>query len=92
MHRRSLITTAASAALLPAVSRAQAFPSKQLRLIVGFAAGGGGDIVARVLGAELTKSGGYSVLVDDWIRRHDLRGVCELDIEARTMKPHIVRP
>jgi tripartite-type tricarboxylate transporter receptor subunit TctC len=36
-----------------------------LRLIVGFAAGGGGDIVARVLGAELTKSGGYSVLVDN---------------------------
>jgi tripartite-type tricarboxylate transporter receptor subunit TctC len=65
IHRRSLIGAAASAALLPAVSRAQAFPSKQLRLIVGFAAGGGGDIVARVLGAELTKSGGYSVLVDN---------------------------
>ena len=69
MHRRSLIGAAASAALLPAVGRAQsqssAFPSKQLRLIVGFAAGGGGDIVARVLGAELTRSGGYSVLVDN---------------------------
>jgi tripartite-type tricarboxylate transporter receptor subunit TctC len=65
MHRRSLIGAAASAALLPAVSRAQSFPSKQLRLIVGFAAGGGGDIVARVLAAELTKSEGYSVLVDN---------------------------
>ena len=65
IHRRSLIGAAASAALLPAVSRAQSFPSKQLRLIVGFAAGGGGDIVARVLGAGLTKSGGYSVLVDN---------------------------
>jgi tripartite-type tricarboxylate transporter receptor subunit TctC len=65
MYRRSLIGAAASAALLPAVGRAQAFPSKQLRLVVGFAAGGGGDIVARVLAAELTKSGGYSVLVDN---------------------------
>jgi Tripartite tricarboxylate transporter family receptor len=65
MHRRSLMGAATSAALLPAVSRAQAFPSKQLRLIVGFAAGGGGDIVARVLAAELTKSNGYSVLVDN---------------------------
>jgi len=65
MHRRTLIGAAASAALLPAVSRAQAFPSKQLRLVVGFAAGGGGDIVARVLAAELTKSAGYSVLVDN---------------------------
>jgi len=59
MDRRSLIAAAASAALLPAAGRAQSFPSKQLRLIVGFAAGGGGDIVARVLAAELTKSGGY---------------------------------
>jgi tripartite-type tricarboxylate transporter receptor subunit TctC len=65
IHRRSLIGATAAAGLLPAVSRAQSFPSKQLRLIVGFAAGGGGDIVARVLGAELTKSGGYSVLVDN---------------------------
>ncbi len=65
MFRRSLIAATASAALLPAAGRAQAFPSKQLRLVVGFAAGGGGDIVARVLAAELTKSGGYSVLVDN---------------------------
>ena len=65
MHRRTLIGSAAAAGLLPAVSRAQAFPSKQLRLIVGFAAGGGGDIVARILAAELTKSEGYSVLVDN---------------------------
>jgi tripartite-type tricarboxylate transporter receptor subunit TctC len=65
MHRRTLIGSAAAAGLLPAVSRAQPFPSKQLRLIVGFAAGGGGDIVARILAAELTKSEGYSVLVDN---------------------------
>src|SRR5262245_29195427 len=65
MYRRSLIGAAASAALLPGLGRAQAFPSKQLRLVVGFAAGGGGDIVARVLAAELTRSGGYSVLVDN---------------------------
>jgi tripartite-type tricarboxylate transporter receptor subunit TctC len=50
---------------LPAISRAQAFPSKQLRLLVGFAAGGGGDIVARILAQELTKSGGLSVMVDN---------------------------
>ena len=66
MYRRSLIRTAAAAAsLLPAAGRAQAFPSKQLRLLVGFAAGGGGDIVARILAQELTKSGGLSVMVDN---------------------------
>lgn len=65
MHRRSLISTALAAGLLPASGRAQTFPSKQLRLVVGFAAGGGGDIVARVLAQELTKSDGLSVLVDN---------------------------
>jgi tripartite-type tricarboxylate transporter receptor subunit TctC len=65
MYRRSLIGSAVAAGLLPQASRAQSFPSKQLRLLVGFAAGGGGDIVARILAAELTKSGGLSVLVDN---------------------------
>jgi tripartite-type tricarboxylate transporter receptor subunit TctC len=65
MYRRSLIRSAAAVGLLPGAARAQSFPSKQLRLLVGFAAGGGGDIVARILAAELTKSGGLSVLVDN---------------------------
>jgi tripartite-type tricarboxylate transporter receptor subunit TctC len=65
MYRRSLIRSAAAAGLLPGAARAQSFPSKQIRLLVGFAAGGGGDIVARVLAQELTKSGGLSVMVDN---------------------------
>jgi tripartite-type tricarboxylate transporter receptor subunit TctC len=64
MYRRSLIGSAAAAVLAPAVSRSQSFPSKQLRLLVGFAAGGGGDIVARILAQELTRNG-MSVLVDN---------------------------
>jgi tripartite-type tricarboxylate transporter receptor subunit TctC len=65
MFRRSLIRSAAAAGLLPAVSRAQSFPSKQIRIVVGAAAGGGADIVARILAQELTKSGGLSILVDN---------------------------
>ena len=65
MYRRSLVRSAAAAGLLPGAARAQSFPSKQLRLLVGFAAGGGGDIVARILAQELTKSGGLSVMVDN---------------------------
>ena len=65
MHRRSLIRSAAAAGLLPGAARAQPFPSKQLRLLVGAAAGGGADIVARILAQELTKSGGLSVIVDN---------------------------
>ena len=65
MYRRSLIGSAAAAGLLPAASRAQSFPSKQIRIVVGAAAGGGADIVARILAQELTKNGGLSILVDN---------------------------
>ncbi|MBM3620450.1 MAG: tripartite tricarboxylate transporter substrate binding protein [Alphaproteobacteria bacterium] len=65
MRRRTLIVSAAAGLAMPVVGRAQPFPSKQLRLIVGFAAGGGGDIVARILAQEMTKSAGLSVLVDN---------------------------
>jgi tripartite-type tricarboxylate transporter receptor subunit TctC len=65
MYRRSLIGSAAAAALVPGVARAQPFPSRQMRLLVGFAAGGGGDIVARILQQELTKTDGLSVIVDN---------------------------
>ncbi|HEY2610344.1 MAG TPA: tripartite tricarboxylate transporter substrate-binding protein [Reyranella sp.] len=65
MHRRSLIRSAAAAGLLPGAARAQSFPSKQLRLLVGAAAGGGADIVARILVQEMTRSGGLSVMVDN---------------------------
>src|ERR1700693_2065081 len=65
MYRRSLIRSAAAAGLLPVAVRAQSFPSKQLRLLVGAAAGGGADIVARILAQEMTRSGGLSVMVDN---------------------------
>src|ERR1700744_5732460 len=65
MYRRSLIRSAAAVALLPSLARADAFPSKQLRILVGTPPGGGLDIVARILGQELTKSDGLSILVEN---------------------------
>jgi tripartite-type tricarboxylate transporter receptor subunit TctC len=66
IHRRSLVRSAAAASLLPpAIGRAQSFPSKQLRILIASAPGGGMDIVARILAQELTKSAGLSVLVDN---------------------------
>ena len=49
-HRRQFLHLAAGAAAFPVVSRfawAQAYPSRPVRIIVGFAAGSGSDIVAR---------------------------------------------
>ena len=65
MYRRSLIRSAAAVTLLPSLARADTFPSKQLRILVGTPPGGGLDIVARILAQELTKSDALSVLVEN---------------------------
>lgn len=44
---------------------AQAFPSKQIRFLVGFAPGGSTDIVARMIAQEMTKNIGQQVIVDN---------------------------
>jgi tripartite-type tricarboxylate transporter receptor subunit TctC len=56
--RRRFLTLAAGAAALPAVSRvarAQAYPTRPVRIIVGFPAGGGTDVVARLISQWLSQ-------------------------------------
>src|SRR5215470_10506883 len=57
-HRRQFLHLTAGAAMVPAVSRvasAQAYPSRPVRIIVGFTAGGGVDIAARLIGQWLSE-------------------------------------
>lgn len=66
MHRRSLLTLSLLGALAPvAVLHAQAFPSKGLRIVVPFAAGGVGDLTARIVAARLAEGLGQAVVIEN---------------------------
>ncbi len=67
-HRRQFLHLAAGAATLPAVSRiaeAQSYPTRPVRLIVGFAPGGVTDITDRIVGQGLSERIGQQVIVEN---------------------------
>src|SRR5262249_48695605 len=67
-HRRQFLHLAAGAAALPAVSRvarAQAYPSRPVRWIVGYPPGGGADTVTRILGQWLSERLGEQVVIEN---------------------------
>jgi tripartite-type tricarboxylate transporter receptor subunit TctC len=66
--RRQFLHLAAGAAALPAVSRiawAQAYPTRPVRIIVGFAAGNTPDILARVMGQWLSERLGQPFIIEN---------------------------
>jgi tripartite-type tricarboxylate transporter receptor subunit TctC len=66
--RRTLLHRSAGAAALPALSRvawAEAYPSRPVRIVVGFPAGGATDIQARLMGEWLSQRLGQQFIVDN---------------------------
>lgn len=53
------------ALVFPGAASAQKFPSKPVRIVVGFGAGGGTDLAARAIGQKLTEAFGSSFIVDN---------------------------
>jgi len=56
---------AAVLALLAVSAAAQDYPSKPIRIIVGYSAGGGNDIIVRVMAPELVKGLGQQVIIEN---------------------------
>jgi tripartite-type tricarboxylate transporter receptor subunit TctC len=68
LPRRQFLHLAAGAAALPAllrISRAQTYPTRPVRFIVGYPAGGGTDIVARLIGQWLSEHLGQPFVIDN---------------------------
>jgi tripartite-type tricarboxylate transporter receptor subunit TctC len=68
IRRRQFLHLAAGAAALPAISRvaraAQAYPSRPVRIIVGFSAGGSADTLARLMGQWLSEHLGQQFIIE----------------------------
>jgi tripartite-type tricarboxylate transporter receptor subunit TctC len=68
LPRRNFLHLAAAAAALPALSRiasALDYPTRPVRWIVGFASGGGNDIVARLMGQWLSEHLGQPFVIEN---------------------------
>src|ERR1700680_1597552 len=68
IRRREFIIALGGAAALPVRSppaRAQAYPSRPVHWIVGFAPGGGNDIVARIMGQWLSERTGQQFVIEN---------------------------
>jgi tripartite-type tricarboxylate transporter receptor subunit TctC len=67
LQRRQFLHLAAGSAALPALSRAtaQTYPTRPVRIIVGFAPGGAPDIVARLLAPSLSERLGQPIIVEE---------------------------
>ena len=65
MLRRQLIAAVGCSALTPSLSLSANFPTKPIKIIVPFPAGGGTDVLARAIGQRISVLLGQAVIVDN---------------------------
>lgn len=64
-RRGLLLGTAGGLIAAPAIVRGQSYPSRPLRILVGFSAGGSADATARIVAAEMSSVLGQQVVVEN---------------------------
>lgn len=65
MRRRRFATTLGAATLLPALARADEFPSRPITLVVPFAPGGSIDVLARLMAEKVSQALRQPILIDN---------------------------
>jgi tripartite-type tricarboxylate transporter receptor subunit TctC len=81
MKRARLFLSILAALAVPALALAQAYPAKPVRVLVGFAPGGGTDVVARVISQKLSEWWGQGVVVEN---RAGATGTIAAEIVAKS--------
>ena len=65
MTRRGALSAVLALAAAPAAAQSQRYPTRFIKLLVGFAPGGAVDTVARVLAEEMGKGLGQRIVVEN---------------------------
>ena len=65
MLRRSLLASGVALPLIGGARAQSTFPNKPIRLVIGYSAGGGNDLIARIVAAKLQDKLGQPVVVDN---------------------------
>jgi tripartite-type tricarboxylate transporter receptor subunit TctC len=65
MLRRSLLASGAALPLIGTAHAQQTWPTKPIRLVVGYSPGGGNDLIARIVAAKMQDKLGQPVVVDN---------------------------
>lgn len=82
LNRRVLLGAAASALTLcvSPLAQAQAYPTKPIKMVVPFAAGGATDVLARILGEKMAVGLGQPIIIDN---RSGAAGIIGTDVVAK---------
>ena len=80
LNRRGFVAAAAGLGLAPSLARGQAYPNKQVRVVVPYPAGGGTDLVARLIMPRLAERWKQTVVIDN---KGGASGILGSDIVAK---------